>query len=100
MCRFKLPNIIVFDNGTQFSIVTINDFFYELGVQTNFAYVVHPQGNRQIEYANKVILKGIKKKLDGAKGLWVELLHEILWSYHTKPHKTTKDIHFNMVYEA
>lgn len=45
--------------------------------QTFFS-VVHPPKNGQAELANKVILKGIKKKLDDAKGLWIEQLHEVL----------------------
>lgn len=35
-----------------------------------FVSVVHSQANGQAESANKVILNGIKKKLDDAKGLW------------------------------
>lgn len=45
-----------------------------------------------------MILKGLKKKLDDAKGLWAEHLHEILWSYHTIRLSTTKESPFTMVY--
>lgn len=37
----------------------------------------------QDESENKVILGRINKKFDGAKGLWDEQLHEVLWPYHT-----------------
>jgi hypothetical protein len=47
-----------------------------------------------------VILNDIKKKLEAAKGLWAEQLHEVLWSYHTTPHSTTKETPFTMVYGA
>lgn len=40
----------------------------------------------------------IKKKLDEAKWLWVEYLHEILWSYHATPHSTTQETPFRMFY--
>lgn len=70
----------------------------DLGVQISVVSVVHPQANRQAELVNKVILKGLKKNLDDAKGLWVELLYKILWSYHTMPHSTTKETPFPMVY--
>lgn len=40
----------------------------------------------------------MKKKLDEAKGLWAEYLHEILWSYHTRLHSTTRETPFRMVY--
>lgn len=39
--------------------------------------VLHPQANNQVDSASKVILKGLKNKLDDAKRLWVELLPEI-----------------------
>ncbi|KAK3030057.1 hypothetical protein RJ639_038468 [Escallonia herrerae] len=43
----------------------------------------HPQTNGQIEVTNHILLQGIKKKLDGAKGLWVDELPKILWAYNT-----------------
>lgn len=60
----------------------------------------YPQENGQAEAENKIILCRMKKKLDEAKGLWVEYLHAILWSYHTMPHSTTRDTPFRMVYGA
>lgn len=42
----------------------------------------------------------MKKKMDEEKGIWSEYLHEILWSYHSTPHSTTKETLFRMVYEA
>lgn len=47
-----------------------------------------------------MILKGLKKKLDDAKGLWVELLHEILWTYNVTPYSTTGEFPFVVVYGA
>lgn len=40
----------------------------------------------------------MKKKLDEEKGLWAEYLHEIVWSYHTTPHLTTKEVPIRMEY--
>jgi ribonuclease HI len=77
ICRFGLPKFIVSDNGTQFASSTVVDFCKHLGIQTKFASVIHPQANGQVESANKVILNGIKKKLEAAKSLWAEQLHEV-----------------------
>lgn len=98
MCRYSLPNAIVLDNITQFAGVMVIYFCKDLGMHTKFVYVVHPQINRQAESANNVILKGLNKKLDDTNGLWADLLHEILWSYHTTPLSTTKETLFCMVY--
>jgi transposase InsO family protein len=67
----------VSDNGTQFASSTVIDFCKHLGIQTKSVSVIHPQANGQAESANKVILNGIKKKLEAAKSLWAEQLHEV-----------------------
>jgi hypothetical protein len=38
---------------------------------------VHPQANGQAELTNKVILNDIKRKLEAAKGLLADQLHEV-----------------------
>lgn len=76
------------------------DFCKGLGVQMKFVSVVHPQANDQAGLVNKVIPKGLKKKFDNTKGLWMELVHNILWSYHTTPHYTIKEIVFSLAYGA
>lgn len=70
ICGFGLPDVIISDSRTQFKITIVTDFFRELGVQKKFVSVVHLLANRQEESANKVILRGLKKKLDDTKGLW------------------------------
>lgn len=74
------------------------DFNRDLVVQPKSVSVIQPQTSGKAKSANKVNLKGLKKKLDVSKGLWVELFHEILWSYRTTPHSTTKENPFAMVY--
>jgi len=69
ICRFGLPKYFVTDNGTQFASTSVVDFCTQLGIQTKFVSVIHPQANRQAEAANNVILNGINKKLESAKGL-------------------------------
>lgn len=71
-----------------------------MDVQTKFVSVAHPQANGKEEETNKMILKGVKKKLDNTKELWAELLNEILWSYHITPHSTTKETPFTVEYRA
>lgn len=67
MCKFGLPSLIVSNNGIQFSSTIITDFCRKLGVQMKFVFVIHPHVNGQENSANKVISKGIKKRLDDAK---------------------------------
>ena len=43
-----------------------------------YSTLIYPQGNGQAEAVNKVIVSGLKKKLDDAKGKWVEELSHVL----------------------
>ncbi|XP_072080954.1 uncharacterized protein [Arachis hypogaea] len=56
------------------------------------------QTNRLAEAANKIILQALRIKLADAKGQWADLIFEILWSYNTTPHSTTKETPFRLVY--
>ena len=41
---------------------------------------------------------GLKKKLDDAKGKWVEELPYVLWTYQTTPRRSTRETPFSMKY--
>ena len=45
-------------------------------------------------------MNGLKKRLDDAKGRWVEELPDILWTYRTIPRKSTEETPFSMTYGA
>ena len=47
---------------------------------------------------NKVILSGFKKRLNDAKGKWVEELPHVLWTYRTTPRRSTGETPFSMTY--
>ena len=49
---------------------------------------------------NKVILSGLKKKLNDAKGKWVEELPLVLWTYRTTPCRSTGETPFSITYGA
>jgi len=63
-----------------------------------FALVKHPQTNGQVESANRVLLRGLKRRLEKAKGTWAEEVPRILWAYHTTPQSTTRETPFSLVY--
>ena len=61
---------------------------------------VYPQGNRQAKAINKVIVNGLKKRLEDSKGKWVEKLSHVLWTYRTTPRWSTGETPFSMTYRA
>jgi len=67
----------------QFTNKKFRDWLAELKIRHHFASVEYPQTNGQTEAANKVILEGINKRLDAAKGNWANQLYHVLWNYQT-----------------
>jgi transposase InsO family protein len=58
---FGIPNNIVTDNGSNFTSREFKEYCEEVGIKLQFASVAHPQTNGQVEKANDIICKGIKK---------------------------------------
>ena len=52
-----------------------------MGITNKYSTLAYPQGNGQAGAVNKVIVNGLKKRLDDAKGRWVEELPHVLWTY-------------------
>ena len=71
-----------------------------MGIKNRYSTPAYPQGNGQAEAVNKVIVNGLKKRLDDAKGRWVEELPHVLWTYRTTPRKSTGETPFSMTYGA
>jgi len=98
VCRFGILKRLVFNNGTQFASQQLGKLCAELGVKQVFASVEHPQTNGQVESANRVLLRSLKRRLNKAKGTWAEEVPRIVWAYHTTPESTTRETPFSLVY--
>nr|KYP41725.1 Transposon Ty3-I Gag-Pol polyprotein [Cajanus cajan] len=85
-------------NGTQFASGRVCDFCREIGIRMMFTSVENSQSNGQAESVNKVILLGLKKRIQDFGASWVEELPRVLWSYHMTIHSSTQDTPFNLVY--
>ncbi|XP_015950200.1 uncharacterized protein LOC107475065 [Arachis duranensis] len=96
--RFGIPEIVISDNGTQFADKKFREFLEGLRISHRFSSVEHPQTNGQMESANKIIVKALKKRLDEAKGLWADELGSVLWSYRTTSQMTTGETPFRLTY--
>ena len=99
-CRFGMPHSIVTDNGTNFDSKKFRKFCDDGGIKLKFASVAHPQTNGQVERINGLIGDGLKKRLTGAAGAWVEELPSVLWSLRTTPNRSTQYTPFFLVHGA
>ena len=98
--RFGVLNSLIFDNGLQFDSRAFREFCYDLGIKNRYSTLAYPQSNGQAEAINKTILNGLKKRLDGAKGRWVEELPNVLWAYQTTFGHSTGETPFSLTYGA
>ena len=98
--RFGIPRTLISDNGLQFDSKAFRRHCYELEITNRYSTPVYPQGNGQAEAINKVIVNGLKKRLDDVKGKWVEELPHVLWTYRTIPRRSTRETPFAMTYGA
>ena len=83
VCRFGVPRVLVSNNGRQFNNALFRDFCEHFGIQNHYSLPAHPQANDQAKVANRSLLKIIKTRLEGTKGVWLEELPGVLWAYRT-----------------
>ncbi|XP_057746674.1 uncharacterized protein LOC130965935 [Arachis stenosperma] len=69
--RFGIPEVVISDNGTQFTDKKFMEFLNGLG---------------------------LKKRLDNKKGAWADELAAVLWSYRTTEQSSTKETPFRLTY--
>ena len=98
--RFGVPHVLISDNGLQFDNKMFRRYCGELEITNRYSTPAYPQGNGQAEAVNKVIVNRLKKRLDDAKGKWVEELPHVLWTYRTTSCRSTGETPFLMTYGA
>ena len=82
----------------QFDSKAFRRYCYKLDIRNKYSIPAYPQENRQAKDVNKVIMNRLKKRLDEAKGRWVEELPHVLWTNRTTPRRSTEEIPFSMTY--
>ena len=75
--RFGIPYTLISDNGLQFDRKAFRRYCCDLGITNKYSTSAYLKGNGQVEAVNKVIVSGLKKRLDNAKGKWVEELPHV-----------------------
>jgi hypothetical protein len=61
--RFGVPNSIITDNGTQWREKKFLRFYDEYHICIDWATMLHPHMNGQVECANGMVLQGIKPRI-------------------------------------
>ena len=66
--RFGVPHTLISDNGLEFDSKAFRRYCCDLGITNMYSTPAYPQGNEKAETVNKVIVNGLKKRLNDAKG--------------------------------
>ena len=98
--RFGVLDSFMSNNGLQFDSRAFCEFYSGLGIRNKYSTPAYPQSNSQVEATNKAIVNRLKKRLDGAKGRWVEELPYVLWAYRTTIRRSTRETPFSLTYGA
>ena len=96
--RFGIPYTFISNNDFQFDSKTFRRYCCDLGITNRYSTLGYPQGNGQTEAINKVMVNGLKKRLDDTKGKRVGKLSHVLWTYQTTPCRSTGETPFLMTY--
>ncbi len=91
---------MVTDNGAQFNNPEFVGYCNDYSIELRFTSVAHPQANGQAEVANRIILDGLKKRVEKAHGSWAEEILPILWAYRTTCKVSTGATPFQLAYGA
>ncbi|KAK0600343.1 hypothetical protein LWI29_013963 [Acer saccharum] len=98
--RFRIPNTIITDNGTQFDGRKFRELCDKYGINNYYASPAHPLTNGQTEAVNKIIKHNLKAKLAAKKGSWADKLPQVLWAYRTTERGSTGETPYSMAYGA
>ena len=67
--QIRDTRVLVSDNGKQFNNNVFRGFCSELGIKNHYSSPAHLQVNGQVEVMNRFLLKIIKTRLEGVKGI-------------------------------
>ncbi|KAL0433764.1 UNVERIFIED_CONTAM: hypothetical protein Slati_2710700 [Sesamum latifolium] len=98
VCHFRIPREIISDNGRQFQGRRIQKWCQGLHIRQNFTTVAHPQANGHVEVTNRILVQGIKRRLERVGENWAKELTSVLWAYRITPRESTGESPFSLVY--
>ncbi|GKF17478.1 reverse transcriptase domain-containing protein [Tanacetum coccineum] len=81
VCRYRLPKIIVTNNGTNFIHDPFKSWCKKQNITQINTVVAHPQANSLVERENRSLMEGIKTQLGRERKGLVNELPNVLWAH-------------------
>ncbi|CAF2058584.1 unnamed protein product [Rotaria magnacalcarata] len=85
----QLPSRILSDNGPEFDNTLYRHMLVKYNIQPIYASPNHPESNGGVERANQTLIK-LLALYQGDQSNWVSILPEVVRTYNSNPHTTTK----------
>eukprot|EP00253_Pinus_taeda_P001939 PITA_01939 len=96
--RFGVPNSLVFDNASYFSVNAMFDFTIKRGFKLKYSANYYPQGNGLAESTNKNLIKIIKRTIKQNHKNWHKYLIFALWADRITQKASIGSSPFKLVY--
>lgn len=95
--RHGIPEVLITDNGTQFTSDATKGFLDLYGIFVHYTNVYHPESNGEVENRNREIGKYLRLLSEKEKD-WDEVLPSALWALRTCKNVTTGYSSFELLY--
>ena len=92
------PEIILSDNGKEFSNDTLAYVCDEFNIKQHFTSPYTPRSNGKTENFNKFLKASIRKLCQEDYAAWDQVLDQILFTYRCCPHSSTGEAPYTLLY--
>ena len=92
------PEILLSDNGKEFSNDTLAYVCEEFCIEQHFTTPYTPRSNGKTENFNKFLKASIRKLTSEDRAIWDQVLDQILFAYRCCPHTSTGEAPYTLVY--
>ena len=92
------PEILLSDNGKEFSNDTLAYVCEEHGIKQHFTSPYTPRSNGKTENFNKFLKASIRKLCQEDNAAWDQVLDQILCTYRFCPHTSTGEAPYTLLY--
>lgn len=99
VCRFGIPNVLIIDNGRQFSNLQFRNFCANPEIDHHLTSVSHLQSNSLAEVTIRIIQQDFRAKISDARGDWSKELLSILWAHRSFLKAATSETLFILAFD-
>ena len=92
------PEILLSDNGTEFTNDTLAYVCQEFNIKQSFTSPYTPRSNGKTENFNKFLKASIRKLCQEDTATWDQVLDQILFAYRCCPHTSTGEAPYTLLY--